>query len=147
MPPTEEERASTISARSPLSEALAARVAAASEDAISALHAAKPDRRRVSHAERADAEHDALAQLDEVADTLQGLAAWALSGAAHPRVHDVAHQLKLLASDVAIELRTRLQPHVASDGPLMRYVDALAALRSALADYFSEQLTPRAKSV
>src|SRR4051794_7267388 len=69
--------------RTPRQEALAARVRAASEAAIAALHDAREDRRFIHDLEWGQAEHDTLADIDEAADALQGIAARILSDAPH----------------------------------------------------------------
>ena len=136
MPATHEKDAS--STRNSTAEVLAARVRVADEAAVAAFHAADDDRRRVQELEWGKSNHDTLADIEEIADTLHGFASWVLSGSSHPQPEHVKATLIRLAFSSQLALRTAVWSHLAIGSPLWKYVDHLEQLRKALIEYFEE---------
>jgi hypothetical protein len=125
-------------ARTPLAEALAARVEIAADASMAAYHAAADNRRRIHESEWAQPERDTLWDIEEVADALHGYASWVLGASRHPRVSDVRARLEKLKGDIP-ELRRKLDEAHAGSKHLADYISRLDELRAALVGYFEEE--------
>jgi hypothetical protein len=124
-------------ARTPRHDALAAGVRSASEMAVKSLHAAADDRRFVHEQEWNQSTYDTLADIDEVADTLQGISAWVVGGMPHPEPGRILNTLSELQGSTPFDLRAKLLGELRRCNNLLDYVGRLSDLRQALFDFFS----------
>jgi hypothetical protein len=133
MPKSSSEAAFTKS-RSSRHEALAIAVRRASDAAMKVHQSAAKDRRFLQRLEVDRTDGDTLGEIDEMADTLQGLASWIISGLKYPDP-----QVALTKID-SLDLLNTGQPVLAEHRQqcpnLCEYVSSLKMLREALHNYF-----------
>lgn len=128
-------------ARTPLAEALAARVDAAADASMAAYHAAADDRRRIHESEWDQPERDTLWDIEEVADALHGYASWVTGGSRHPRPLVVQAALERFRGET-LNLRLKVSEEHRGCDRLVDYIGRLEELRIALAEYFEEERRP-----
>ena len=128
-----------MESRSKRQEALAASVRECAEAAVRALHAASKDRQAIHAIEWKQTERDTLADIDEIADALQGFAAWVTSGAGYPNPARALDRLGTIRKQERT-LRGMLFEHSKRWRRLWEYLGRQETLHDALEAYFEEEL-------